>query len=724
MARANRILPRNQYAPLVEAIADGYDAAGARLAPIADLAARLWLAQTFLVSGIVKLSSWPTTIALYAAEHPVPGLAPASAAVLGTGIELLCPPLLAVGLMTRLAAVPLFATAAFLQFTYLDLAVHWYWMLALGLVIVRGPGPISLDRAVASQLSNSALPLAGAVVRALAAVKRFGDALALTGLRVWFAVLAWSAAEGRAADWSATVAMFGAPGDRPYYPAEALAGFAIGLEFLVAGLLAAGLFTRLAAVVLAVAVVGLPYSGGGDALSSWRLLLLAPLALGGAGALSLDHLIRRAAERMFPSLISDPSWLSEAPRVVIVGAGFGGLAAALGLRHAWARITLVDRRNYHLFQPLLYQVATASLSPADIATPIRRVLRTQPNCRVVMGRVTGVDAAAREVVVGKSRIPFDYLVLATGAKHSYFGKDAWEPFAPGLKKIDDATAIRHRLLAAFERAETAEDEAEKTRLLTFVVVGGGPTGVELAGAIAELARHGMAGEFRTSDPSSARIVLIQAAPRLLPAMPERLSAAARRDLGRLGVEVLLNSRVGQVDEAGVVVDGRRIETRNVLWAAGVAASEAGRWLAAGRDPAGRIKVDGDFAVPGHDRIYAIGDTAACPDGHGGMLPGLAPVAKQQGAYVARVIRADVESRRPPAPFRYVDLGTMATIGRSAAVADLRGIRLAGVAAWWLWGFVHVALLVDVRNRAAVLLDWFWSYLTFNRRIRLITGAED
>jgi NADH dehydrogenase/putative oxidoreductase len=374
------------------------------------------------------------------------------------------------------------------------------------------------------------------------------------------------------------------------------------------------------------------------------------------------------------------SALADAPRVVIVGAGFGGLAAALGLRHARAQVTLIDRRNYHLFQPLLYQVATASLSPADIATPIRRVVRDQRNCRVVMGRVTGIDTAAREILIGERRLGFDYLVLATGAKHSYFGKDAWEPFAPGLKKIDDATAIRHRLLSTFERAEATVDDGERARLLTFVVVGGGPTGVELAGSIAELARHGMDGEFRTIDPRSARIVLVQSGPRLLPAMPERLSATARRDLERLGVEVLLESRVEHVDEAGVVVNGQRIATRSPIWAAGVAASEAGRWIGTERDPAGRIKVDANLAARGRDRIYAIGDTAACADGNGGTLPGLASVAKQQGIHVARVVRADIEGRLAPPPFRYVDLGSMATIGRSAAVVRLGRVQLAGTLA--------------------------------------------
>jgi NADH dehydrogenase/putative oxidoreductase len=341
-----------------------------------------------------------------------------------------------------------------------------------------------------------------------------------------------------------------------------------------------------------------------------------------------------------------------------------------------------------------------------------------------MGRVVGVDAAARVVMTEDGgRIGYDYLVLATGARHSYFGKDAWEPLAPGLKKIDDATAMRGRILSAFERAETSEDASERQRLMTFVIVGGGPTGVELAGAIAELARHGMRGEFRRIDPAQARVILVQSAPRVLPTMPERLSADALRSLTALGVEVRLNARVEQIDPDGVMVGKERIEARTVLWAAGVAASAAGRWIGAKRDGAGRVVVGADLSVPGAENVFAIGDTASVAGADGSPLPGLAAVAKQQGYYVARVIRARIEDRPAPGPFRYVDLGSMATIGRKAAVARLPGLSLAGSPAWWLWSLVHVAFLTDVRSRLAVMFDWMWSYLTYGRRMRLITGAE-
>ena len=340
-----------------------------------------------------------------------------------------------------------------------------------------------------------------------------------------------------------------------------------------------------------------------------------------------------------------------------------------------------------------------------------------------MGRVTDVDTELRQVVTEEHRVPYDYLVLATGAKHSYFGKDDWEPFAPGLKKIDDATDIRRRILTAFERAETCADADEQRRHLTFVIVGGGPTGVELAGAIAELALHGMEGEFRHVDPAIARVILVQSAPRILPAMPEDLSARARACLAELGVEVMLKSRVEDVRAGEVIVNGEAIEANNAIWAAGVSASEAGRWIHAERDRVHRVFVNDDLSVPGFENVFAIGDAASCKGMDGKPLPGLAAVAKQQGEYVARLLRARIDDRKHPGPFRYRDLGSMATIGRGAAVADLRRLRISGALAWWLWGFLHVAFLVDVRNRTSVLMDWFWSYLTFNRRIRLITGAE-
>jgi NADH dehydrogenase/putative oxidoreductase len=322
------------------------------------------------------------------------------------------------------------------------------------------------------------------------------------------------------------------------------------------------------------------------------------------------------------------------------------------------------------------------------------------------------------------RVPYDYLVLATGASHSYFGRDEWGAFAPGLKRIEDATAVRRRMLVAFERAESTQDEDERRRLLTFVIVGGGPTGVELAGAIAELARYGLEQEFRNFDPASARVLLVQAGSRILPAFPEVLSARARQSLETLGVEVRLDSRVERIDAEGVTISGQRIEARTVLWAAGVVASPAARWLGAQADSAGRVKVASDLSVPGMPNVFVIGDTALALAWNGQPVPGLAPAAKQGGEYVARIIRARIEERRVPGPFVYRHLGSLATIGRKAAVADFGRLRLWGTPAWWLWGLVHVGFLVGMRNRVSVMLDWFWAYLTYRNGTRLITGAVE
>ncbi|HYM31660.1 MAG TPA: NAD(P)/FAD-dependent oxidoreductase [Candidatus Cybelea sp.] len=409
------------------------------------------------------------------------------------------------------------------------------------------------------------------------------------------------------------------------------------------------------------------------------------------------------------------------PRVVIIGAGFAGLSLAKALRREKARVTLIDRRNYHLFQPLLYQVATAGLSPADIAMPIRSILSRQRNVTVLLGKVTGVDTKSRMVEIGERHVPYDILVIATGAQHAYFGHDDWERVAPGLKKIDDATDIRRRILLAFEAAENTHDMDERRRLLNFVVVGAGPTGVELSGAIAELARKALASDFRNIDPRGTRVFLVEAGPRVLPAFPESLSRAAQRALEKLGVEVRLGAPVTLCDATGVVAGGKHIDARTVLWAAGVEASPAAKWLGASADRAGRVIVAPDLSLPGNGDVFVLGDTAAALDGKGVPLPGVAPVAKQQGLYAARVIRARLRGDPPPPAFRYRNIGNLATIGRKAAVADFGFIRLTGRLAWLLWGLVHIYALIGFRNRAAVLLDWIWAYVTFQRGSRLITG---
>jgi NADH dehydrogenase len=410
------------------------------------------------------------------------------------------------------------------------------------------------------------------------------------------------------------------------------------------------------------------------------------------------------------------------PHVVIVGAGFGGLFAAQALARVDADITVVDRHNYHLFQPLLYQVATAGLPPSDIAWPIRSILRAQRNATVLLGEVTAVDTARNVVGLGPRSLPYDYLVVATGSTHSYFGHDAWRPAAPGLKTIDDATEIRRRILLAFEAAEMEVDAARRERLLRFVIVGAGPTGVELAGTIAELARFTLAADFRRIDPRSARIVLLEAGPRVLAAFKEPQSDYALRSLNKLGVEVRLNATVTACDANGVSIGPERIETATIVWAAGVAASPAARWLDAPADRAGRVLVQPDLSTGRN--VFVIGDAASLTLPDGRKVPGVAPAAKQQGRYVARVIASRVAGRPAPPPFAYRDPGNLATIGRKSAVIEFPRLTLRGFLAWWIWGIAHIYFLVGVPSPVVVSLRWLWEYWTYGRGARLITGQED
>jgi len=406
------------------------------------------------------------------------------------------------------------------------------------------------------------------------------------------------------------------------------------------------------------------------------------------------------------------------PKVVIVGAGFGGLQAAKSLARAAVDVTVVDRLNPHCFQPLLYQVATAALSPADVAWPIRHILRKQENATVLMAEVRGIDIGKRIVHADSIDIPYDYLVLATGATHSYFGHDEWAAVAPGLKRIEDATRIRRHILIAFEHAELATDAAERRRLLTFAIVGGGATGVEMAGAISEVARQSLAMDFRNIDPTAARIVLIEAGARIMPTLPENLSDYVKRTLDKKGVEVMTSTRVTGCDARGVELEHGRLDAGTVIWAAGVVASPAARWLDAAHDRAGRVLVNPDLSVPGHSDVFVIGDTAKVTDQEG--IPGTAPPAKQMGAYVGRLIAAKVAGREPPPPFRYRHLGDLATIGRHAAVVKLGWLELTGFLGWLFWSAVHIYFLIGVRDRFIVAFTWLWDYLTFQRGARLIT----
>jgi len=667
-------------------------------------AVRAWLAAWFdPVRTLVRLAAGPADLFVrlsLAQAMFVSGMTAGHHAMLVVTL-VLGPALLAAGLLVRPTALALLALSLVMP---ADVRPHDSYLLQAALFawyVIEGAGPLSLDRLLAKGLAASPLPLATrAVAAGLWVEDVIGPAWRLA-LRVWLAVSLIAPAVGAAlpagAFLTATAAMVPPP-------LALAAGVLLGL----------GLATPLTALALISAATGMAMMAPGHVMTLYAPLLLAVLGTRGAGCLSIDGLLVRVLHRPVRQDGTEP-------HVVIVGAGFGGMACAAELRHERARVTLIDRRNYHLFQPLLYQVATASLSPGDIATPIRSVFRDDPRIRVLNGTVTAVDSARRLVHVDDQALAYDYLVLATGAQHGYFGNESWAAYAPGLKFVEDAVAVRGRILAAFERAEATDDAAERAALLTFIVCGGGPTGVELAGAIAELARHGLEKEFRRFDPASARIILVQSAPRVLPQFPDRLSAFAQRSLESLGVEVWTGKRVELIDRDGAVVAGKRVAAATVLWAAGVMASPASAWLGAPADPAGRLIVASDLSVPGHDRVFAVGDTVLSLAWKGEAVPGLAPAAKQGGAHVAAVIAASLRGHAPPPPFRYRHQGSLATIGRKSAVVHFGWVRLSGAPAWWLWGLVHVLFLVGVRNRIAVIVGWAWSYFTYRLGVRLITG---
>jgi NADH dehydrogenase len=411
-------------------------------------------------------------------------------------------------------------------------------------------------------------------------------------------------------------------------------------------------------------------------------------------------------------------------QVVIVGAGFGGLAAAHGLAGADVRITIIDQRNHHLFQPLLYQVGTASLATSEIAWPIRHLVRKRKEVTTLLGVVTGIDTDNRSVLLEDGgTVNYDTLVLATGARHAYFGHDEWEPFAPGLKTLEDATSIRRRILLSLEHAERETDPLRRAALLTFVIVGGGPTGVELAGAIAELAHENLPEEYRHIDTRKARVVLIEAGPRILPSFTEDLSAYAHASLEHLGVEIQLGQAVRECSAQGVIYGDQPLAAKVILWAAGVRASSAAAWAGLPADNAGRARVEPDLTAPGHPEIFVIGDTATISAWHGKPVPGIAPAAKQQGGHVARSIRARLTGDTRSRPFRYQHSGNLATIGKRAAVIDFGWIKLRGRLAWWIWGLAHIYFLIGVRNRLAVALSWLWIYATGSRNACLITQGE-
>ena len=684
--------------------------------PLFDAALRFWVAKFFLVSGMMQAMHLHGDSNV-GTEHYLGYWARSFiASGLGSSLELLSGILFLLGLLTRVDALALLILSSAGAISpgsdamrLVRVLLVYYWL--------GGTGPLSLDHLLGG-LASSAFAFAKTAREALAALRRRILPLFLAALRIWLAIslltgpLTTDGVQSVIVNFAYLVPASSAPPLTPW------------LCWVVGILLLIGLGTRLLAIVLLISLSTGAMMGWHYGASFYWALMLGLVTLQGPGSWSIDAFLEFWLRRAHPELAGGSVPSSGMPRVVIVGAGFGGLSCAKSLRHSPVEVTLVDRANHHLFQPLLYQVATASLSPGDIAAPIRSLFREASNIRVVYGAARGVDTTNRVVQLDSTSLPYDYLVLATGATHGYFGNDAWRRWAPGLKRLEDATEIRRRLLTAFERAELTENAEERRALLTFLVVGGGPTGVELAGAIAELTRLGMERDFRRFEPSQARIILVQSGTRILPSFPESLSRVAQLALERLGVEVRVGSRVEMIDDSGVRVSGERIAARTVLWAAGVVASPAGAWLGAKCDSAGRVVVSSDLSVPGMSNIFAVGDTAASTGWAGANVPGLAPAAKQAGVYVARTIDARISGRSATrAPFRYRHWGSLAAIGRKAAVVDFGHVRLWGAPAWWLWGILHIGLLVGVRNRIATVINWFCSYITFRSAVRLITGGE-
>lgn len=686
--------------------------------PKCELAIRLWLAQMFFVSGTLKLTDWQAAVDLASHGHPIAWMSPPGAAYVSVSIVVLGGALLAAGFMTRYCAALMFVMSV-AQFDHMPRDNQLFGVVLCGWYTVFGAGPIAIDTLLRRGLADSALPLIPRIMRASEWVRSSCGPIFISLLRIWLGAALLMAAMRPA--WVAvefTARLFA------WFPLGTVAQLPGNFALVGGALLLVGFATRyvMAALALVLSLCCLIDPRLTDAV--YLLMMSAIFIIYGAGKLSVDHFITGVLESRWGHRSRRSETAPKGlPRVVIVGAGFGGLSCAWALRGANASVTLIDRVTHHLFQPLLYQVATAGLSPSDIAAPVRPLFRASINTRVLLGTVSGVDTRGQRVLLGHEAVPYDYLVIATGATHSYFGNDAWAPYAPGLKRIEDAIEIRRRILISFERAEATANAVERAALLTFLIVGGGPTGVELAGAIAELARFGMDKDFRNFDPADARVILVQSAARLLPGFPEILSMRARHSLEKLNVEVLIGSPVERIDAGGVAVGGKTIAARTVLWAAGVKASPAAKWLRACTDNAGRVKVAADLSVPNLKNVYAIGDTVASNAWKGQRVPGLASAAKQGGKYVARQIRAKIEGVAAPAAFAYRHLGSLATIGRKAAVADFGFIKLWGAPAWWLWGAVHLGFLLGIRNRLATMMNWFWSYLTLGGGIRLITGPE-
>ena len=676
-----------------------------------DLLIRLIIAQTFFRSGFLKLMDWDKAVLLASIEYPVPWMAPELAAGFGLVIETLGPLLLLFGLFTRPAAFAMMVLLAVSQIYYLPTTSNLFLIAMLGWYSLHGASSASFDRLFARGLSDSALPLARVTASLFAFLRQRIAPLWMTAVRLWLAATLFAVAglyepSIALATWLPLTSLDIIP---------PMLAIAFGIALII------GFFTTGVVILILLTGLGSAIAGVSPDIVLFPVLLLALYDMYGPGSLSVD----RALERWLEGNVlfdDNPEQIPESwPHIVIVGAGFGGLAAANKLKHLPVRVTLLDKRNYHLFQPLLYQIATATLSPSDIAATIRSMFREDGNVTVMKSVVSGVDTEQKMVKLADGpHLAFDKLVIATGARHSYFGRDDWAEFAPGLKTVEDGVSVRGSVLNAFEQAELSDDPEEIRRLLNFVIVGAGPTGVELAGAIAELSRETVAREFRNFDPAMARVMLVQSGPRVLPTFSEDLSAKAEASLIELGVEVRTGSRVTQVAMDHIEIGDERIETQTVLWAAGVRASPAAAWLGSEAGHAGKVIVDEHLRLPGNPDLFIIGDTASSNAWDGAAVPGLAPAAKQAGAHVARVVEAELLRKPLPKEFRYRHQGSLATIGRRSAVADFGRFHVSGALAWWFWGLVHIGLLSGFRSRASVLLSWLWNYFAFHSSARLIT----
>lgn len=688
--------------------------------PFTDVVARFFIGMWFLRSGLVKATDWDTALYLAANEYPVSWMSASNAAMTGLAIELIGPVLFILGFFTRPAALAMAALTIVSQAVYIPTTTNLIVIAMLLWYVFHGPAAFSLDRVLSGGLKTSALPLARPAILASEWSRDHLAPIVMAAIRIWLGVTLLN----YAGVIEPSVAV------QTWLPTTLFNRFPDWLALVSAAFFFAGFGAVIVSYGLFFLIGFFMLTDAHPNITLFPFLYLAIYEAKGAGVFSVDRAILKWLEEhiLFDRHYSDipDRW----PHIVVVGAGFGGLAAVAKLKRLPVRITLIDKRNYHLFQPLLYQIATATLNPADIATPIRSLFRADGNVRVLKGEVQAIDTEARTVTYGEGQqLNFDKLVLATGATHSYFGRDEWGPFAPGLKTVEDGVAVRASILNAFEQAEASDDPERVKRLLNFVIVGAGPTGVELAGAIAELAKVSVEREFRTFDPATARVILVQSGDRILPAFPEELSAKAMQSLENLGVEVRLGGRVTEIAEAHVRIgDDELIESETVLWAAGVAASPAAQWMGAKADRAGRIEVNHNLRVISADGeamedVFAIGDTAGSNGWDGKPVPGLAPAAKQAGAHVSKVIEAELLGKTCPGAFRYKHQGSLATIGRKSAVADFGRFRMSGALAWWLWGLVHVGFLTGARNRVTVTVNWAWSFFAKHSGVRLITEKQ-